>query len=254
MRPIRQEPDTGALSVTGEARRRTGAVRTRRADRHVRRDCPRQHHGERSGVEPGDRGGHADGGPDGDLSLRGGRLAARRRSAHRHRGRRRQDLRAGSLASACRASTSARSTVRGSTASGSISPSPACHRALATRCGSSGTTRSPTPTPSVCRCRSTGHRANVGARHRRRHHRALRVPQSWQRRAGGVPRLRRLRAYLASGRRRLLCGALYAERLRLHRRPRAIGLGTGEYNIVPIAHSTVTGTYNNLATERVILQ
>jgi hypothetical protein len=34
----------------------------------------------------------------------------------------------------------------------------------------------------------------------------------------------------------------------------AVGLGTGEYNIVPIAHSTVTGTYNNLAIVRVILQ
>jgi hypothetical protein len=34
----------------------------------------------------------------------------------------------------------------------------------------------------------------------------------------------------------------------------AAGLGTGEYNIVPIAHSTVTGTYNNLAIVRVILQ
>ena len=34
----------------------------------------------------------------------------------------------------------------------------------------------------------------------------------------------------------------------------AAGLGTGEYNIVPIAHSTVTGTYNNLAIVRVVLQ
>jgi hypothetical protein len=34
----------------------------------------------------------------------------------------------------------------------------------------------------------------------------------------------------------------------------AMGLGTGEYNIVPIAHSTATGTYNNLAIVRVILQ
>ena len=34
----------------------------------------------------------------------------------------------------------------------------------------------------------------------------------------------------------------------------AMGLGTGEYNIVPIAHSTATGTYNNLAIVRVVLQ
>jgi hypothetical protein len=34
----------------------------------------------------------------------------------------------------------------------------------------------------------------------------------------------------------------------------AMGLGTGEYNIVPIAHSSANGTYNNLAIVRVILQ
>jgi hypothetical protein len=34
----------------------------------------------------------------------------------------------------------------------------------------------------------------------------------------------------------------------------AAGLGTGEYNIVPIAHNTITGQYNNLAIVRVVLQ
>ncbi len=34
----------------------------------------------------------------------------------------------------------------------------------------------------------------------------------------------------------------------------AAGLGTGEYNIVPIAHNTITNTYSNLAIVRVVLQ